>query len=82
MTELRTLGEEPILRMIDGLPALPDEQPSDTWQELRITVTGGMVTIRRGPSAWTCVVLGNANAEQLRSLDQCCTAITRACERS
>jgi hypothetical protein len=49
--------------MIDGLPAFPDEEPSDDWKELRLAVSGGMVTIRRGANTIVCVVWGNADAK-------------------
>lgn len=78
VSELRGLGEQPILRMIDGLPAFPDEQPADGWRELRVSVTGGMVTIRRGDSGWSCVVWGNADDALRKGWDAVCAALTRA----
>lgn len=75
---LREAGEQPILRMIDGLPAFPDELPEDGWRELRVSVTGGMVTLRRGDSGWSCVVWGNADDALRRGWDACCTAVARA----
>lgn len=61
-TQLLRVGEAGQLRMIDNLPAFPDEDPPTDWKELRIGTTGGMVTIRRGAGALTCVVWGNADA--------------------
>ena len=58
---LQSLGETPQLRMIDGLPAFPNETPPTDWRELRITLAGGMVTIRREPQAWTLVTWGTAD---------------------
>lgn len=56
---LRELGEAPVLRMIDGLPAFPDEIPEPDWQELRVGLAGGMVTVRRSlPDSVTCVTWG------------------------
>jgi hypothetical protein len=50
------------LRMIDGLPAFPDEQPPDDWRELRAGTPAGMVTLRRTPAGVGVVVWGNADA--------------------
>jgi hypothetical protein len=53
------------MRMIDNLPAFPDEQPEPGWQELRVSLGGGMLTVRREPARWRVVVWGNAD-EALR----------------
>jgi len=50
------------LRMIDGLPAFPDEQPPDDWRELRVGTPAGMITIRRQPQGVDLVTWGNADA--------------------
>ncbi len=60
-TSLVRVIDSPQLRMIDGLPAFPDEIPTDDWKELRLGFDSGMVTIRRRRSALTCVVWGNAD---------------------
>jgi len=60
-TRLISLGETPLLRMIDGLPAFPDETPPDDWRELRITLSGGMITLKRDAQAWTLVTWGTAD---------------------
>jgi hypothetical protein len=52
----------PQLRMIDGELALPDEQPPDTWKELRVGTPLGMVTLRREPDGIRLVTWGNADA--------------------
>ena len=78
MAALRESGEQPILRMIDGEPAFPDEEPAAGWKELRVSVTGGMVTVRRGPGGWQCVVWGNADDALLKGWDACCRAVARA----
>ena len=50
------------MRMIDGQLAFPDEEPSETWRELRVAVAGGaMVTVRREPDGVRCVTWGNAD---------------------
>ena len=59
--QLSRLGESPSIRLIDGLPAFPDESPADDWKELRIGTGTGMVTIRRSVEYLTCVVWGNAD---------------------
>lgn len=61
-SQLLRVGEAGQLRMIDNLPAFPDEDPPADWKELRVGTTGGMVTIRRGSGSLTCVVWGNADA--------------------
>lgn len=71
-------GETVILRMIDGLPAFPDETPEPGWQELRLGLTGGMVTLRREPAALVCVVWGNADPALLRSRDRLAWACAAA----
>jgi hypothetical protein len=60
--QLARVGEAAALRMIDGMPAFPDETPDPNWKELRIGTASGMVTVRRAPGVLTCVVWGNADA--------------------
>jgi hypothetical protein len=61
-TQLARVMEAPSLRMIDGMPAFPDETPPDDWKELRVGTPAGMVTIRRvSDQHLTCVVWGNAD---------------------
>jgi len=60
-TQLARVGEPGQLRMIDGMPAFPDEDPPPEWKELRVGTAAGMVTIRRGPGVLSCVVWGNAD---------------------
>ena len=74
-THLARVGESAPLRMIDGLPAFPDETPEPTWKELRVGTAGGMVTVRRGPGVLTCVVWGNADA----ALDSAWAKVVWAC---
>lgn len=59
----------PPLRMIDGLPAFPDETPEAGWRELRFGFPAGMVTLRRAPGALSCVVWGTADAALLAARD-------------
>lgn len=60
-SQLARVGEAATLRMIDGLPAFPDELPEPGWQELRLGLAAGMVTIRSQEGQMTCVVWGNAD---------------------
>src|SRR5437763_2264659 len=50
-----------LMRMIDGQPAFPDEDPPDDWRELRVAAPAGMVTLRRQPGGVTVLVWGNAD---------------------
>jgi hypothetical protein len=59
--QLRRVGEDVTLRMIDGLPAFPDESPDPAWRELRLGTAAGMVTVRRRADALSCVVWINAD---------------------
>jgi len=54
------------MRMIDNMPAFPDEEPESSWQELRVTLGHGMITIRREPGRFRVIVWGNADAETVR----------------
>jgi hypothetical protein len=54
----------PEMRMIDGEIALPDEEPPDHWQELRLAAGdgSGMVTLKHsGNDQIDLVVWGNAD---------------------
>jgi hypothetical protein len=77
-TQLRRVGEESQLRMIDGLPAFPDETPAPDWKELRLGSTSGMVTIRRGAGELTCMVWGNADPSLMSTLSKVCWACAAA----
>lgn len=58
---LAQAGENATIRMIDGLPAFPDEMPVSTWAELRLGINAGMATLRRGEDSLTCVIWANAD---------------------
>jgi hypothetical protein len=67
---LTARGLAPTLRMIDGLPAFPDEVPAGEWRELRLGFAAGMVTLRHaGPRSLACVVWGTADAGLLAARD-------------
>ena len=75
---LSRFDEDFPLRMIDGLPAFPDETPDPAWKELRVGTSGGMVTLRRGAGTVTCVVWGNADPGLLAGFDRLCWAVASA----
>jgi hypothetical protein len=77
-THLRRVGEDGPLRMIDGLPAFPDEEPDAGWKELRVGLSGGMATLRRGADQISCVIWGNADPVLMSAWDKLCwaTAVT------
>ena len=59
---LLQVGFTPQMRLIDNLPAFPDEEPEETWQDLRFTLGHGMLTLRRSGKALTVLVWGNADS--------------------
>jgi hypothetical protein len=63
------------MRMVDNLPAFPDEEPDEGWGELRVSLGGGMVTVRREPGRLRVVVWGNAD----EALKQDQDLLARAC---
>ena len=48
--------------MIDGELAFPDEQPPETWSELRLRTPHGMITVRCEANRIAFVTWGNADA--------------------
>lgn len=72
------VGEPGTLRMIDGLPAFPDESPESNWRELRVAAGGAMVTVRRAGDTLTCVVWSNADAHLLATRDRVAWACAAA----
>jgi hypothetical protein len=56
------------LRMIDGLPAFPDESPPPEWSELRIGTSAGMITLRRQGTNLAFTVWGNADVNLITCL--------------
>jgi hypothetical protein len=66
------------LRMIDGLPALPGEEPADDWGELRVAAPAGMITLRRVDAGIQLVTWGNADAPLLAARDVLADAIAAA----
>ena len=65
------------MRMIDNMPAFPDEEPEAGWRELRVSLGGGMLTLRREPGAMSVVVWERRRrplADQERLLRACAEA--------
>lgn len=75
---LATAGFAVQVKMIDGQLAFPDEEPPESWQELRVGTPHGMVTLRRGRDRIVCVIWGNADA----ALVQAWHALAWACAAS
>ena len=78
VAKLAEVGEAPVVRMIDGLPAFPDEVPQPGWRELRIGLTGGMITLRTEGAEVHVVVWGTADPGLTRSRDHLCWAVAAA----
>ena len=78
--KLAEAGELPPIRMIDGLPAFPDEQPDDGWRELRLGFAAGMVTIARTPTGWRFTVWGTDDPALVSALEVCVSAATAAAD--
>ena len=76
--QLARVGEAAAIRMIDGLPAFPDESPEGEWRELRLSLSAGMVTLRRSGDSLSCVVWGNADADLLAARDPAAWACAAA----
>jgi hypothetical protein len=67
-----------LLRMIDGQLAFPDEQPPESWGELRIGTPQGMITVRREPDRVRLVTWGNADAAMLQAWNALAWAFAEA----
>ena len=58
----KSAGFEPVVKMLDGLPAFPGEVPEPGWREVRVSLGDGMVTLRREGEVLHFVMWGNADA--------------------
>jgi hypothetical protein len=58
---LATRGHTFEVCMIDGQLAFPNEQPQETWKELRLRTPQGMITVRREANRLVFVTWGNAD---------------------
>jgi hypothetical protein len=70
------------VRMIDNLPAFPDEVPEDGWKELRVGVSSGMITLRQQPGRLSLVIWGNADNALQSDSDRLAQACARAANGS
>ncbi|VTS03406.1 hypothetical protein [Tuwongella immobilis] len=59
--ELKASLIEYQIRMIDQLPAFPDELPPEGWREVRLSLADGMLTIRRIGNHDRVIIWGNAS---------------------
>jgi hypothetical protein len=74
LAKAATVGVALQLKMIDGLPAFPDETPEESWQELRISTANGMITLRKTADALDLITWGNADdnlQKDVQTLMQC-----------
>lgn len=55
--------------MIDGELSFPNEQPHETWRELRFRTPQGMITVRREADRLFFVTWGNADIALLQQRD-------------
>jgi hypothetical protein len=79
VAELLTRGGLPVqTRMIDGELAFPDEQPPESWSELRVGTAQGMVTVRREADRVRLVTWGNADAALLQAWNALAWAFAEA----
>lgn len=73
---LRQQNEEYRLMMIDNLPAFPDETPADDWQDVRLSLTGGMLTLRKlSPGRIVCIRWGNEDPALSKSWESLARAV-------
>lgn len=49
------------LRLVDNLPAFPDEAVPEAFEEIRVAAETGMISIRSGAEGLILVVWGNAD---------------------
>ena len=66
------------MRMIDGQPAFPDEEPAEGWREIRVAAADGMVTVRRDGNRVAFVTWGNAGRGVLQAANALAWAFAEA----
>jgi hypothetical protein len=66
------------MRMIDGQPAFPDEEPAEGWREIRVAAADGMVTVRRDGIRVAFVTWGNAGRGILQAANALAWAFAEA----
>lgn len=75
---LAAAGTPATMRMIDGELAFPDETPPEGWREIRVSLSAGMITVRRGTDRVMLVVWGNAEGPLLADRDTLAKAFAEA----
>jgi hypothetical protein len=75
---LARAGFPPQVRMIDGQLAFPDEQPPESWAELRVGTPQGMVTVVRQGASVALVTWGNADLATRQAWNALAWAFARA----
>ena len=63
------------MRMIDGELAFPDEAPPDSWRELRVGTSAGMITLRCEADGITLVIWGNADEPMRQAWNELARAL-------
>jgi hypothetical protein len=63
------------MMMIDGQLSFPDEQPPESWQELRLGTSAGMITLRRETGGVRVVTWGNAEGPLRDAWNVLCWAL-------
>ena len=76
--ETTAIGLTLSIRMIDGLPAFPDEVPDDGWKEVRVSTPSGMISLRQQPGRLAIVVWGNADENLRHEWEQLASAVATA----
>ncbi|QDU61368.1 hypothetical protein Pan216_22240 [Planctomycetes bacterium Pan216] len=71
-------GEELQLRMVDNELTFPDETPPETWHEIRVGTSSGMITIRRQDDAVSLLAFGNADQEMQRAWNRLTWGVAKA----
>ncbi len=72
--KLAETGDAPVVRMIDGMPAFPDEAPTDGWNEVRIGLAGTMITLGRTAEMIAIVTWGTADPALEAARNRVCQA--------
>lgn len=68
------------LRMVDSLPAFPDEPVPESFVEIRVAAATGMISIQSGVEGLTLVVWGNADLPLLEKTGQLAARLARLAE--
>lgn len=56
------------LRLVENMPAFPDEEIPEEFSEIRLGSDGGMISVRNQPGALVLVVWGNAEESLCQAL--------------